>query len=91
MESSEGAEIICPPKLRILNCVIYPGIVNNTERAIDTLGGIDAVAYAFENSEATLSVNLVKSEFGPPLAGNANYERSLLVSVVSKYKVNKKN
>lgn len=88
--SSEETEIISPSKLKILNCVMYPGIVNNTEHAIDTLGGIDAVAYAFENSEATLSLNLVKSEFGPPLTGNTNYEHSLLVSVVTKYKVNKK-
>lgn len=90
MELSEENEIINLPKLKLLNCVIYPGIVQNVEKAINNLGGIDEIAYAFENPEGSLSVNLVKSEFGPPLAGNKNYERSFLVSVKTKYKLNKK-
>lgn len=90
MELTKATEIISPPKLKLLNCVLYPGIVNNAERAIDNLGGIDEITYAFENPDVALSVNIVKSEFGPPLAGNRNYDRSLLVSVKTKYKVNKK-
>lgn len=90
MESSENIGIISPFKLKTFNCVIYPGIVNNIEQAIENLGGIDEIAYAFENPEATLSVNLVKSEFGPPLSGNKSYDRSLMVSIKTKYKVNKK-
>lgn len=79
-----------PSKLKYLNCVLYPGIVINAERAIDNLGGIDEIAHAFETPEAVLSINLVKSEFGPPLAGKKNDEHSLLISVKTKYKVNKK-
>lgn len=90
MESSEETPISCPSKLKLLNCIIYPGIINNIERAIDNLGGIDEVSHAFENPEASLSVNLVKSELGPSLAGNKHYERSLFLSVKTKYKVNKK-
>jgi hypothetical protein len=89
METEETATVN-PFTLKPLNCVIYPGIVNNGERAIDNLGGIDEIAHAFEIPDASLNVNLVKSEFGPPLAGNKNYERSLLISVKKKYKVNKK-
>lgn len=76
--------------LKPLNCVIYPGIVKNAEQAIENLGGIDEIAHAFEIVDASLNVNLIKSEFGPPLTGNKNYERSLLISVKKKYKVNKK-
>lgn len=90
MESLEETKSISAPKLKCLNCVIYPGIVNNVERAIDNLGGIDVIAHSFESPDTVLSVNLVKSEFGPPLPGNKNYERSFLVSVKTKYKVNKK-
>lgn len=86
---SEETTTVNPAKLKPLNCVIYPGIVNNPERAIDNLGGIDEIAHAFEVLEASLSVNLVKSEFGPSLTGNKNYDRSLLISVKKKYKVNK--
>lgn len=85
----EETTTVNPSKLQSLNCVIYPGIVINAEQAIDNLGGIDEIAHAFESLEASLSVNLVKSEFGPPLLGNKNYERSLLISVKKKYKVNK--
>jgi len=90
MESTEDKEVSNSFKLKPLNCVIYPGIVNNAERAINNLGGIDEIAHAFESPEAVLSVNLIKSEFGPSLAGNKKYERSLLVSVKTKYKVYKK-
>lgn len=90
MESSEESKIINPPKLKCLNCVIYPGIVIDPEQAIDNLGGINTIAHAFENQDVTLSVNLVKSEFGPPLVSNKNYERSFLASVKTKYRVNKK-
>lgn len=89
MELSEEIKIPSPSKLKYLNCVLYPGIVNNPKQAIENLGGIDEIAYAFENPEIALSVNLVKSDFGPPLTGNKNYDRSLLVSVKTKYKVNK--
>lgn len=90
MESSEENEIITPSKLKLLNCVVYPGVVVSTLKAIENLGGIDEIAQAFENPEATLSVNLTKSEFGPISTANKNYERSLVVSVKTKFKVNKK-
>lgn len=90
MELTEDKEVSNSFKLKPLNCVIYPGIVNNAERAINNLGGIAEIAHAFESPEAVLSVNLIKSEFGPSLAGNKKYERSLLVSVKTKYKANKK-
>lgn len=90
MKSSEEIETINTTKLKHLNCVVYPGIVKNTERAIENLGGMNKIAYAFDTVDAVLSVNLVKSEFGPSLAGNKTYDRSLVVSVKTKYKVNKK-
>lgn len=88
MEFAEDMEVSSSLKLKPLNCVVYPGIVNNAEQAIMNLGGIAEIAYAFESPEAVLSVNLIKSEFGPSLAGNKKYERSLLISVKTKYKVN---
>ncbi|XP_050549146.1 general transcription factor 3C polypeptide 5 [Daktulosphaira vitifoliae] len=90
MEKSNETDLSKSTKLKLLHCIIYPGIVNNVECALNKLGGLGEIANAFHHDDATLSVNLIKSEFGPALCGIKNYSRSLVVSMKTKCKVNKK-
>ena len=80
-ESSPRSEMIC---------IEYPGLVQNADTMINTLGGQQALLKAFEDSNRRLELRFRPDDiFSKPACSERNNTTSLLVKVTRYKKVNK--
>ncbi|KAJ1627878.1 hypothetical protein T492DRAFT_595314, partial [Pavlovales sp. CCMP2436] len=63
-------------------CVEYPGFVRDTERALETLGGLDAIALARHDDSTLLQLRLRPDDpYAHPIFGETVLTAALLLRV----------
>lgn len=84
---SEGGKYLMPQKLV---CVEYPGLVQNPEAMIETLGGKSALAKAFGDTSRRLELRFRPQDiFSKPTCSERSNSTALLVKV-TRFKRNRK-
>lgn len=76
---------ICPSDLKQLVMVEYPGLVKNTDKALGTLGGIDAIEKVFESQKDRLELKFRRSDpLSHPAYGDRTQKKCLVLRITKK-------